>query len=62
MLRGVVAVIAAMSLPAAHGWAAELPLTPAQTEGPYYPVSKPVDTDADLTRVGTGPPATGEVR
>ena len=61
MLRGVVAVIAAMSLPAAHGWAAELPLTPAQTEGPYYPVSKPVDTDADLTRVGTGPPATGEV-
>jgi len=35
--------------------------TPAQTEGPYYPLVKPADTDADLTRVGSGPTAQGEV-
>jgi protocatechuate 3,4-dioxygenase beta subunit len=38
-----------------------VPPTPAQTEGPYYPVARPADTDADLTRVGNGPPARGEV-
>lgn len=27
-------------------------LTPAQTEGPYYPVTLPADTDADLLRQG----------
>ena len=61
MFRSVLIVIAAMSLPVAHSWAADLPLTPAQTEGPYYPVTKPADTDADLTRTGPGPPAKGEV-
>lgn len=41
---------------------AQLALTPAQTEGPYYPSPrlKPVETDADLTRVGTNAPAQGE--
>ena len=61
MFRSVLIVIAAMSLPVAHSWAADLPLTPAQTEGPYYPVAKPADTDADLTRIGLGPQAKGEV-
>jgi protocatechuate 3,4-dioxygenase, beta subunit len=36
-------------------------LTPAQTEGPYYPRKKPAETDADLTRIGTGPQARGKV-
>lgn len=34
--------------------------TPAQTEGPYYPRRKPVEVDADLTRIGSGPAAKGE--
>ncbi len=39
-----------------------LALTPAQTEGPYYPVNKPADTDNDLTIVaGSDTPAAGEV-
>ena len=39
-----------------------LPLTPAQTEGPYYPVEKPADRDNDLTRVaGQAGQAEGEV-
>ena len=29
-----------------------LPLTPAQTEGPFYPVQLPADTDADLLAQG----------
>lgn len=45
-------------LPAA---AVALELTPAQTEGPYYPREKPADIDADLTRIGQGPQAKGEV-
>ena len=36
-------------------------LTPSQTEGPYYPNKKPAEIDADLTRIGTGPQAQGEV-
>lgn len=36
--------------------------TPAQGEGPYYPVKKPVDRDADLTVVEGAPgPAGGDV-
>lgn len=37
-----------------------LDLTPVQTEGPYYPRAKPTETDADLTRLGTGQAARGE--
>jgi protocatechuate 3,4-dioxygenase beta subunit len=40
--------------------AAELPLTPAQTEGPFYPDAKPAETDHDLTRVGAMAPAKGK--
>jgi protocatechuate 3,4-dioxygenase beta subunit len=35
-------------------------LTPAQTEGPYYPVSLPADTDADLLRQGSTAYAKGQ--
>lgn len=38
-----------------------LTLTPRQTEGPYYPPQKPADRDNDLTRVGDGAPALGQV-
>jgi len=31
---------------------AQFTKTPQQTEGPYYPVDKPVDQDADLARLG----------
>ena len=34
--------------------------TPAQTEGPFYPVALPADTDADLLRNGTLRYAAGE--
>ena len=55
------AALALSMLAATVGTAAALDLTPAQTEGPYYPRRKPSDTDADLTRVGNGPAARGEV-
>jgi protocatechuate 3,4-dioxygenase beta subunit len=38
-----------------------LALTPRQTEGPYYPTAKLADRDNDLTRVGGGSLARGEV-
>lgn len=38
--------------PAAHAQAAR-PLTPWQTEGPFYPVALPQDSDHDLLRNGT---------
>ena len=31
---------------------AKILTTPAQTEGPFYPIHKAIDQDADLTRVG----------
>lgn len=49
---------AALALPAVglgtHAWAQEkkLTLTPRQTEGPFYPRSKPADTDNDLALFG----------
>jgi protocatechuate 3,4-dioxygenase beta subunit len=51
------ALIAAGAVPPA----AALDLTPSQTEGPYYPLRKPADIDPDLTRLGNGPQAKGEV-
>ena len=43
-------------------FAEELTLTPAQTEGPFYPVDLPLDTDNDLLIVNDGiTPAVGEV-
>jgi protocatechuate 3,4-dioxygenase beta subunit len=41
--------------------AVALELTPPQSEGQYYPRTKPTDRDADLTRLGTGPVAKGDV-
>ena len=39
-----------------------LPRTPAEALGPFYPVDKPLDTDADLTRLrGGSGRATGNV-
>jgi len=41
---------------------AQLARTPAQSEGPFYPVDKPVDQDADLAQVGPDKPlASGEL-
>jgi protocatechuate 3,4-dioxygenase beta subunit len=34
--------------------------TPAQTEGPFYPVDFPADVDNDLLRIGNGAAAQGE--
>ena len=43
-------------------FAEELTLTPAQTDGPFYPVDLPLDTDNDLLIVNDGiTPAVGEV-
>lgn len=45
-----------------HAQSASLAPTPAETEGPFYPVAMPADADADLTRVkGRGSPARGAV-
>ena len=50
-------LIAATSAPAwlmpARAQGTALRPTPSQTEGPYYPVRFPADTDADLLRTGT---------
>ncbi len=36
--------------------------TPSQTAGPFYPIDKPLDKDADLTRVrGRGKAAKGQI-
>jgi protocatechuate 3,4-dioxygenase beta subunit len=56
VLLAAFAVFSTASLPAAA-----LDLTPAQSEGPYYPRKKPVEVDADLTRIGTGPVAKGDI-
>ncbi len=44
--------LAAVARPAQAQTLAPARLTPAQTEGPFYPVSLPADTDADLLRQG----------
>jgi protocatechuate 3,4-dioxygenase, beta subunit len=49
--RLVLAAPALLALPAA----AQVPRTPAQTEGPYYPNAIPADADADLLRVAGQP-------
>jgi protocatechuate 3,4-dioxygenase beta subunit len=38
-------------LPLRAGWSASLAVTPAQTEGPFYPPSLPADRDNDLVQV-----------
>jgi protocatechuate 3,4-dioxygenase, beta subunit len=57
-LSGATALLGANGLRAAG----KLPLTPAQTSGPFYPADKPLDRDADLTRVkGRRERAAGQV-
>ena len=48
--RFVGATLAALAWPASAGAAALLP-TPRQSTGPYYPLSKPPEQDADLVRM-----------
>jgi protocatechuate 3,4-dioxygenase beta subunit len=64
VLAASIAGAATLSLPAAlRAFAGEaLPPTPAQTEGPFYPLSYPADTDNDLVHVtGHAEPAKGTV-
>jgi protocatechuate 3,4-dioxygenase beta subunit len=62
---GVVAGVAALWTPRWLLWGREpepLPPTPSTILGPYYPLIKPLETDADLTRVsGRRVRAQGEV-
>lgn len=61
-LAGAAALI---SMPAlwlgARAQTTNLRPTPAQTEGPYYPVQLPADTDFDLLRNGSAAPYRGTV-
>lgn len=59
-MLGPLATLLALTL-ATPALAQSLPLTPRQSEGPYYPRVKPPETDADLTRLGAGPVAKGDV-
>jgi protocatechuate 3,4-dioxygenase, beta subunit len=53
---------AALILTPLSARAADLVVTPGQTEGPFYPVSFPADMDADLVRVkGQAAQAVGQV-
>ena len=63
VLAASIAGAATLSLPAARAFAAEaLPPTPAQTEGPFYPLNYPADSDNDLVHVtGHAEPAKGTV-
>ncbi|MEQ1648615.1 MAG: protocatechuate 3,4-dioxygenase [Hyphomicrobiaceae bacterium] len=61
MRTSAIATIIAAAIVAASPAAHALELTPAQTEGPYYPQQKPLETDTDLTRIGDGPVAKGDV-
>lgn len=64
--RRVLRMLAAIAIPALAAASVpasaekSLPLTPAQTEGPFYPTTIPADHDADLTQVaGHAAPAQG---
>jgi protocatechuate 3,4-dioxygenase, beta subunit len=64
VLAASIAGAATLSLPAAlRGLAAATPgPTPAQTEGPFYPLNYPADSDNDLVHVaGHAEPAKGTV-
>jgi protocatechuate 3,4-dioxygenase, beta subunit len=64
MLAASIVGAAALTLPAAlRGLAAAaLAPTPAQTEGPFYPLNYPADSDSDLVHVtGHAEPAKGTV-
>src|SRR5258707_8281388 len=63
ILAASIAGAAVLSLPAAlRAFAATLMPTPAQTEGPFYPLNYPSDSDNDLVHVtGHAEPAQGTV-
>ena len=46
------ALAAGLSLAVPRSPAAELPRTPSQTRGPFYPHDPPLDADTDLVRIG----------
>jgi protocatechuate 3,4-dioxygenase beta subunit len=65
-LGGLVASAGIISVPSflweRGAFAEELTLTPSQTEGPFYPVKLPLDTDNDLLIVNDNiTPAVGEI-
>ena len=49
-----IAILAAILFPV-FAQALALKMTASTTEGPFYPVDLPQDSDADLLRNGTGP-------
>lgn len=51
--RALIAGSAASLILVRRAFAAGLPLTPAQTEGPFYPDVLPTDTDSDLVRIAS---------
>ena len=57
LLASGAAAVSALALPALLGraWAQarQLPATPSQAEGPFYPLTLPTDSDFDLLRNGT---------
>ena len=57
---GAALVVAPALLLGVHAQPATRRATPSQTEGPFYPVALPNDTDADLLRNGTLRYAAGE--
>lgn len=57
---GAALVVAPALLLGLRAQAAPRRATPAQTEGPFYPVALPADTDADLLRNGSLRYAAGE--
>lgn len=63
LLAGAAGAVAGLGGPiSGSGLAAVLPLTPRQTEGPFYPVEIPADSDRNLVQVdGRSAPAAGEV-
>ena len=61
-LIGAAAALATPQLASLAAAAAQLIVTPGQTEGPFYPVKFPGDMDADLVRVkGQATQAVGQV-
>jgi len=51
LLAGACAILAPVALPLRRVRAATLVATPQQTEGPYYPLAFPADSDNDLVQV-----------
>jgi protocatechuate 3,4-dioxygenase beta subunit len=49
--RSFAAGLGAALLAPARGFASQLVATPSQTEGPFYPVGFPADSDGDLVQV-----------